>query len=128
MSKFITELDAMLIKDDLIWKLERPLIYESDLLGPIMVPEGFETDFASVPRLPVIYTLWGARAHREAVIHDYLYRTDSVPEVSFETANSAFLEAMECRGKSWYIRWPMYLAVKFGGFGSYHVRKVRDKL
>ncbi|MFH2076618.1 MAG: DUF1353 domain-containing protein, partial [Pseudomonadota bacterium] len=67
MSKFLTELDARLVKDDRIWKLDSPLIYESDLLGLIEVPEGFETDLASVPRVPFVYMLWGGKAHREGV-------------------------------------------------------------
>ena len=128
MSKFITELDAMLIKDDLIWKLERPLIYESDLLGPIMVPAGFETDLASVPRLPLIYTLWGGKAHREGVVHDFLYRLDSDPQATFDQANEVFFEAMQCREKSWYVRYPMWWGVCLGGQSSYHKRKVRDEL
>ncbi len=130
MSKFLTELDARLKDDDKIWILDSPLIYQSEILAGfnVEIPAGFETDFASVPRLPFFYTLFGDRAHREAVVHDYLYRSDSIPLVAFSTANSVFLEAMACRGKSWFIRWPMFLGVKFGGHASYHKRKVGDFL
>ena len=128
MSKFLTELEVRLKDDDRIWVLEFPLIYESDIVGGIEVPAGFETDLASVPRLPIFYALWGARAHREAIIHDYLYREDSIPLVSFSMANNIFLETMKVRGKSWFIRWPMFLGVKFGGHSSYHRKKVGDSL
>ena len=130
MAKFLTELDVRLKDDDQIWVLDSPLIYQSDIFGgfKVEVPAGFETDFANVPRVPIAYMSFGDKAHREAVLHDYLYRSDSVPEVSFETANSVFLEAMKCRGKNWYIRYPMYLGVKFFGESSYHRRKVGDKL
>jgi len=127
MSKFLTELDVRL-RDNKIWVLDSSLAYESNLVGRIEVPSRFETDFASVPRLPVIYLLWGDRAHREAVLHDYLYRMDSIPLVSFSTANKVFLEAMKIREKSWFVRWPMFLGVKFGGHSSYHKRKVSDSL
>jgi len=127
MSKFLTELDVRL-RDNKIWVLDSSLAYESNLVGRIEVPIRFETDFASVPRLPVIYLLWGDRAHREAVLHDYLYRMDSIPLVSFSTANKVFLEAMKIREKNWFVRWPMFLGVKFGGHSSYHKRKVSDSL
>ena len=129
MGRFLSDLDIALIGDnDNIWRLDSPLIYESDRLGMITVPEGFQTDLASVPRLPVLYMLWGNKAHREAIIHDLLYRIDSDPQASFSEANSVFLEAMTCRGKSCSVRWPMYWGVCLGGRGSYHKRRVHDVL
>jgi len=128
MSKFLTDLDARLKDDDAVWVLDSPLIYESDLLGLVEVPAGFETDFASVPRVPVAYWFFGDRAHRESVIHDYLYRIDSVPQATLSQANDVFFEAMACRGKSCFVRWPMFLGVCLGGWASYHKRKVSDVL
>lgn len=128
MAKFLTPLKVEDITDS-VWKLIAPLIYESDIFKTVViVPEGFYTDLASVPRLPIIYTFWGSRSHHEAVIHDYLYRIDSTPVVEFSKANDVFLEAMEVRGKSWLVRKPMYWAVCMGGFGSYHKKKVGDQL
>lgn len=133
MSKFLTELDCKL-KGDKIWVLTEPLIYQSDLLWAayrtdyVFVPPGFETDLASVPRVPVAYWFWGGRAHREGVLHDYLYRKDSIPVVSLSTANEVFLEAMESRGKSWGVRYPMYWGVCVGGAPCYHKKMVADKL
>lgn len=129
MSMFMTELCADLVKDDKVWKLTKELIYWSDLLDSLVtVPVGFQTDLASVPRLPVAYWFWGGKAHREGVLHDYLYRIDAEPAASFDDANSAFLEAMESRGKPFYVRWPMYAGVCVGGYPSYHQKKVRDEL
>ena len=127
MARFINELDIELIKDDKIWKLGNPLLYESDILGLIKVPVGFETDLASVPRLPFIYTMWGGKAHREGVIHDYLYRIDSEPQATYSQANEVFFEAMDCRDKPWYVRYPMWWGVVLGGWGSYHKKKVADR-
>jgi hypothetical protein len=35
---------------------------------------------------------------------------------------------MEVRNKPFYVRWPMYLGVRFGGWPAYHKLKVGDKL
>jgi hypothetical protein len=59
-------------------------------------------------------------------MHDYLYRVDSKPEVKKETADALFLEAMQSRGVSWLIRWPMYEAVSMFGGPSYHRMKVGE--
>jgi hypothetical protein len=130
---------------DNIWIVTAPLKYWSDLLNCLIViptwyeiesePESakdrearFYTDFASVPRVPIFYEMWGNRAHREAVLHDYLYRIDSKPVVARSQADSVFLEAMKSTGKSWYLRWPMYLGVVIGGAGGYHKRVVGEIL
>lgn len=125
MAKFLTELDAKCI-DDGSWLLAYPLGYDSDIIGPVDAPAGFKTDFASVPRVPLVYIAFGDRAHHESVIHDYLYRSDSVPVVSRAVADRVFLEAMKCRGKPWHIRWPMYLGVRAGGWTVYHKKNVED--
>jgi Protein of unknown function (DUF1353) len=129
MSKFLTELDCDLKPgSDSIWVVNTPLIYESDILGLITVPAQFETDFASVPRVPFIYELFGDKAHREAVIHDYLYRKDSNPVATFMQANNVFYEAMACRGKSFIVRHGMFYGVVIGGYFSYHKMNVMDKI
>ena len=128
-SKFLTELDARLIDDDKIWELLSPLRYYSEILQcEIEVPTGFQTDLASVPRVPVFYYFWGARCHREAVVHDYLCRIDSDPVVGLDTANAVFQEAMGVRGKPRYISKPMYWGVCAGTWKYFHKRFVGDRL
>lgn len=127
MAEFLSELDARCV-DDMVWRLNDTLSYQSDIADRIDVPAGFETDFASVPRIPVVYTLFGDRAHREAVVHDALYRIDSVPVVSRATADRVFLEAMECRGKGAFVRYAMYAGVRLGGWAAYHKRRMADRL
>jgi hypothetical protein len=127
MSKFLTELDVKCINDG-AWKLSSPLEYQSDIVGLIQVPLNFETDFASVPRVPIFFTLFGDRAHREAVLHDYLYRTDSTPVATRSQADDVFLEAMKERGKGFFVRYAMYWGVRAGGWTAYHKKKVGDPL
>jgi len=131
---FETELDARLKSNsDSIWIIRSPLVYYSKLFGRNEVLEGFECDFASVPRIPIVYSLWGNRAHREGVLHDWAFRKDAInPKTgkpfTFMEANRLFLEAMECRGKSFYIRYPMYSAVCAFSYWHYHKRSVGDRL
>jgi hypothetical protein len=128
MAKFLSDLDARLKDDDTVWVLDSPLKYQSDIMGLIEVPSGFETDFASVPRVPFVYEAFGDRAHRESVLHDYLYRIDSIPQATFDQANDVFLEAMTVRNKGWFVRKMMYWGVCCGGSSSYHKKMVGDKL
>jgi len=139
---FQTTLDVELKDDsDGTWIVKSPLKYWSEILDCLIVvpywfeskepdvdPGFFETDFASVPRVPFIYESWGNRAHREAVLHDYLYRKDSKPVVTYSQANKIFLEAMKSRGVQWWIRWPMYLAVCMAGWTAYHKLCVKSKI
>lgn len=111
MAKFITTLQTECINDDK-WRLIAPLRYESDIAGTITVPAGFECDFASVPRVPIFYMLFGDEAHQAATLHDYLYRYAVVPR---KVADEVFREAMSVSGVGWK-RHPMYWGVRiFGG-------------
>ena len=128
-SKFLTDLEIKLVKEDKIWEVHEPLRYYSEILGrELEVPVGFRTDLASVPRVPIAYYFWGARAHYEGVVHDYLCRKDSIPVVDLDTANAVFQEAMIVRGKSVWIRKPMYWGVCIGTWKYFHIRNVNDKL
>jgi hypothetical protein len=125
MAKFLTELAVKCCStDENLWILAEPLVYESDLVGLVTVPEGFYTDLASTQHIPLVSFIWGDRAHREAVIHDYLYRINSDPVVSFSMANSVFIEAMEARDKSFWVKYPMFWGVWIGGYFSYHSKTV----
>jgi len=129
-SQFKTDLHFHLRTDnEKIHVLDSPLLYYSVLLDRFLsVPAGFETDLSSVPRLPIVYWFWGGRAHREGVLHDYLFRKDSNPSVSFWQANAIFKEAMIARNKPSYVVYPMFAGVTVGGYPSYHKRMVMDKL
>jgi len=124
-SKFLTDLDIQSCPtDESLWQLDKPLVYESDLMGKVEVPAGFFTDLASVPRVPFVYVAWGNRQHRAAILHDYAYRIDSKPQFTYRQANKIFREAMEATGASAKIRWPMWMGVFLGGWTSYHKKKV----
>ena len=128
MGVFKTELDACLMEgSDKVWKLNSPLIFESKFINRIIVPKSFYTDLSSVPRIPIVYVVWGNKAHREGILHDYLYRKNVWPDVSFSLANRIFLEALKSRGKPFYIRWPLYFGVCIGGYLSYKKKDINWK-
>ena len=111
MAKFLTTLKTEFIDDDKR-RLLAPLCYESDIMGSLTVPAGFVCDFASVPRVPVVYMLFGDEAHQAAVVHDYLYRYAVVER---KVADRVFCEAMSVSGVGWK-RYPMFWGVRlFGG-------------
>lgn len=114
---------------DTIWVLDHPLAYYSAILNCfIYVPAGFQTDGSSVPRVPIIYERFGGLGPREGVIHDYLFRANSIPCVSFMEANNVFKEAMDARNKPFDVRWGMYIGVCVGGYPSYHKKFVTEEL
>ena len=98
------------------WVLVAPLRYASMLTeveGEIVVPAGFQTDFASVPRLPFVYWLFGATADEAATVHDWLYSTGEVPRA---VADAVFAEASAVCGVPRWRRVGMWLAIRlFGG-------------
>lgn len=131
MTGFISNLCLMEIGESngrSVYSLLKALKYSDKNNRMIMVPKGFQTDLASVPRLPIVYGIWGDRAHREAVLHDYLFRVDSDPVCSFMEANDLFLEAMESRGVRKMISYPMYAAVCAAGYSSFHRYTVNSQI
>lgn len=125
MSEFRSPLDTRLIDDQKdLHALLAVLIYVSTIAGmTFAVPTGFVTDFASVPRLPLVYWLVGNIARPAAVIHDYLYATGAV---SREIADAVFLEAMEVLGIPAWKRYAMYGAVRSAGWMYYNKPKAHQ--
>lgn len=114
--KFLTPLVVEDLTDN-NWRLVAPFIAQvtSKVTYFIEVPRFFTTDFASVPRLPIIYSLFGNRAQKPAVIHDFLYFLGG-EENQREKADTIFLAAMVENGNPWYQRYLMFAAVRlFGG-------------
>lgn len=111
MGRFLSELDVRQISKHR-WLLLRPLRYEHD--GKLyVIPRGFITDFASVPRLPLVYSMAGDTGHRAAVLHDWLYR---VQICSRARADRLFRIALQDDGEPAWRAWMMWAGVRAGGF------------
>lgn len=127
---------AVNILDDDNAELTADFVFRSEYLkhmgllrdGLVVVPRGFVTDFASVPRVPGAYWLVGGRAKWEATIHDYLYRE---LHLGRKVADEVFLEAMrvkrrvvvngkeEERAQPAWVRGLMWGGVRAFGWWSY---------
>ena len=115
---FLSQLDCILVDEQSgTWVLDADFTYFSEIIGgKITVPKGFSTDFASVPRIPVVYLLYANRGRKAAVIHDYLYRTGSAIR---SICDAVFREALIADGESLPVAWAMWAGVRIGGMFAY---------
>lgn len=114
MSSFLDPLVVTEISDSIFAIADHPFRYQSDEAKQIItVPIGFYTDFASVPRFPLIYALLGDTAHEPAVVHDWLYYSAIVNR---EMADNVLYEAMTVFGVEDWRRDMIYEGVRAGGW------------
>lgn len=102
------------------WKTARGFTYYVGDEGSddkIKVPKGFETDFASVPRIFWVILPPDGKYSQAAVLHDFLYSKRLRPQ---KECDNIFLEAMEVLGVSWWKRKIMYRALRMFGFVAYN--------
>lgn len=123
MSAFLTELEVICVDETAnggrgIWRVEKDFVYQSDILSKtITVEAGFLTDFASVPRVPFAYWLFGDTTHKPPVIHDWLFHHHEICDE--HTANRVLLEAMEVANVPEWRRVAIYEGVEIGGESSW---------
>lgn len=116
MGKFLNELVVSPV-DDRHWKLDKPLHFFSEKAKKIIaIPRGYITDFASVPRIPLLYLAIGGTCNEPAVVHDYLY---SVHLVNRATADAVLLEACKAIGIAKWRRYLVYFGVRLFGWSHW---------
>lgn len=116
---FITELDTRVLKDNSFRLLNNFVV---SVLGQlVIIPEGFETDFASIPRLPFVYRRLGNRGHKAAVLHDWLYATNAYPR---NLCDYFFYYALIESGIGYLDAKLMYTGVRLGGADAYNTYTV----
>ena len=112
MSSFTNPLIVEKIGDNQ-WKLHTPFTYQIRAGEAVRVPEGFVTDFASIPQ-----AFWSilpphGQYAAAAVVHDFLYKHHKYTR---KRSDQIFKEGMKVLGVNWLVRWIMYQAVRwFGG-------------
>jgi hypothetical protein len=109
---FLTPLDLRAYKPD-EWVLLLALIYMAKDGKRYIVPRGFITDLASIPRLLRALFDINGQSRAPAVLHDFLYCMHYTTRAE---ADALFLEALEAAGVGWATRWSMYLGVRSGGW------------
>lgn len=107
---FLTNLDVRVVSDGK-YALLRPLAYRHPKTHrKYVVPSGFITDFASIPR-PFRFLVTGHdRTRKPAVLHDYLV---SKPEFPRSRADDLFNQAMKDEKVKPWRRHLCYRAVQF---------------
>lgn len=127
MSRFLCDLKLTLLRGHFrsgrqLFRLDAPLLYESDLLGAVIeVPQGFITDMASVPKLPLAWLLAGGTANEAAVVHDWLYTAHAAVArpVTRRQADAIFREAIPASEDPNAPAFLMWLAVRAAGWISW---------
>ncbi len=115
MSRFTEVLVVSPLADGKTWVIVRDFGYDvgaENSSNHIDVAIGFQTDFATVPRLFWdVLPKWG-RYGNATVIHDWLYWTQTRPR---READAILLEAMGVLGVMPLVKYPMYWAVRLFG-------------
>jgi hypothetical protein len=127
MSSF-TDLIVKACPDGKHWELTTPFTYHvGELGGPdmVQVPEGFITDFGSVPQ-----SLWWlvspiGKARPAYLLHDWLYYTGQRSRL---VSDAILMEAMEVCGVSWFQRWLVWKGVRAGGWMAWKQHRKRRLL
>jgi hypothetical protein len=113
---FYTDLEVEYVDGD-NWLLVAPLSYDDVKLNKgVIVPAGFVTDFASVPRGLWNFFPKAGPCAPAAVVHDFMYRFAIYDKA---TADLMFLHAMEDLKIGWISRQLIYRAVRVFGNGAY---------
>ena len=99
-------------------KLIEPLIHEL-----VIVPRGFETDYASIPRAFWIVLAPTGKHTYAAVVHDYLYASGLKTK---DEADKIFYDIMlaDLDVDKWQA-WTMNQAVKYFGYKAWNEHKLR---
>lgn len=81
----------------------------------IKVPNGFITDFATIPRF--LYSIFPpiGRYNKAAMMHDYLYDSSCYLKISRKDCDLFFLQAMQILGVEIWIRYSLFLGVRLCG-------------
>ena len=94
-SEFRTRLRVEVDDEDSYFILIAPLIYYSELLGgEIVVPEGYRTNFASIPRIFQNIIQVNGKHRRPACVHDFLCDHKKLFGMPQGFADKIFREAM----------------------------------
>lgn len=123
MSSFTDPLVVTPNEDGSLWTLKEPFRYWTVSEGKgdlIVIPAGFQTDFASIPR--VFWTILPPYGDygKAAIVHDYLYSNrGKVGDKTYtrKECDEIFLFAMKSLSVGWLKRYVIYFAVRgFAGF------------
>jgi hypothetical protein len=110
-----------------LWIVRTPMIYETPE-GQFVVPAGYLTDHASVPRVFTnIVPPVQSEVAEASVLHDWLYNKDS-EDVPREFADLCLRELTIAKGGSTSLAYTAYTAVRLGGGSLYNKEYFKEKI
>lgn len=87
----------------------------------LVVPRGFVTNYASIPRMFRIFLLPYGRHSGASIVHDWLYSKRCDLNISRQEADDIFLEILTEENVNFFVRISMYQFVR--KFGEKYYRK-----
>ena len=128
-SSFMTPLELEYL-DGRTWRLTHRFEFMSEVTESVIdIPDGFLTDFASIPR-----GLWNVLPPtglygKAAVVHDWLYKTRKATThlVDRAEADAVLLESMEVLGVGRFTRLAIYAGVRLGGWAAWNAHRKEDE-
>jgi uncharacterized protein DUF1353 len=93
------------------WRLESTLIYQGEK-DKFIVPAGYITDFATVPRIVVWLIPRFGRYTPAAILHDWLLTDD--PTISSRDKDGIFRRVLRELEVPFVMRWLMWTGVRWG--------------
>ncbi|MFQ5874706.1 MAG: DUF1353 domain-containing protein [Dehalococcoidia bacterium] len=125
MSEFTDILLVSPLADGKTWVIQKEFTYYVRELGSdekIKVPCGFQTDFASVPRIFWwLVPKWG-KYGKAAIIYDYCYWDQ---DYSRKRSDEIFREAMGVLGVALWRKFMIFWAVRLFGQGAWRGNRKR---
>lgn len=114
---FVTDLELKATAEPDYWVVTAPLQWDEPDGQKIIVPEGFRTDLASIPRLfrNLPFLDPDGVSRRPAVLHDYLYSQ----QVARASADYKLFKALREEGASYATAWTFWAAVRCFGWHPY---------
>src|SRR4051812_41087956 len=106
------------------WRVGEPLTYDGHR-ERFVIPAGFHTDFASVPRLFVWLVPRYGRYTKAVILHDYLWSKARRGEVPFVDADGILRRTMRELGVAFLRRWLMWAAVRLASVVRYDHASLR---
>lgn len=101
------------VPDRSLWHVVQPLVYNGEV--NIVVPDGFETDLASVPRF-----FWILIPHADkhivegSIIHDYMYSGNTAVTKRSQADRILRQACKDMGAPAWYC-WVVWAGVRIGG-------------
>jgi len=116
---FLSSLDLREYTIDSEWVVLAPLVYQPAQGSRIIVPRGFITDLASIPRaLQNVFSVNGL-SRAPSVVHDYLYCIQDRERLQ---CDNILVEAMRSRGIDDITCDTFFYAVRAGGAAHWGTR------